>query len=107
MNKLAMLAVATFVGIGAFHSEAQNNSSAAPPAEKTPVQKELDRCAKLSIEERVHDTACDAAAKAEAQQFIGNGQSSYTPQPVNPFPTVPDQPFKPSTPNAKTPSMGQ
>lgn len=106
MNRLAMLAVAIFVGIGAFRSEAQNSSSAAP-AEKTPVQKELDRCARLSIAERAHDTACDAAAKAEAQQFIGNGQPNYTPQTVNPFPTVPDQPFKPSTPNAKTPSIGQ
>jgi conjugative transfer region protein TrbK len=104
MNKVAAFLVIALIGFGAVSSRAQDKQPADPP--QTEAQKELQRCSKLSIEDRQHDSACDAAARVEAQRFIGNGTPNYKPVPVNPFPGVPDAPFKPSTPH-QAPSAGQ
>jgi hypothetical protein len=103
MNRVAIFLAIGLLGLGTVGSKAQDKQLADPP--QTEAQKELQRCSKLSIEDRQHDAACDAAARAEAQRFIGNGTPNYTPVPVNPFPGVPQPKLLP--PSNKTGSTGQ
>jgi conjugative transfer region protein TrbK len=93
MTRIAALAAAALISIGAVRGYAQDKPTAS--TDNRALQTELERCSQLSIDELARDTACDAAAQANARRFIGNGPPSYTPLPVNPFPGVPQAKLPP------------
>ena len=101
MTRIALLIVAAVIGIAAGRSRADDSSFIHPaPSPQTALQRELARCGGLSIEDRAHDTACDAADKAENDRFFAR-KPVYTPQTVNPFSDVPDGPLKLARPDGQ------
>jgi conjugative transfer region protein TrbK len=93
-------AVLVSVGIAVARAE----EKAAPPIDDAAHQKELERCSKLSIDLRLTDAACEAAARANERRFLG-AAPVYTPVPVNPFPGVPQPKLSP--PKSDAGSAGQ
>ena len=49
---------------------------------------ELERCKQLGMAS-VDDARCKIANAAENKRFFGTGKTSYTPHPVNVFPSAP------------------
>ncbi len=49
---------------------------------------EMDRCKQLGMAS-VDDARCKTARAAETKRFFGNGQTTYTPHPVDVFPSAP------------------
>lgn len=49
---------------------------------------ELDRCKQIGMAS-VDDPRCKTAWTAENKRFFGNGQTTYTPGPVDVFPSAP------------------
>ena len=103
MRRVALIIATAFIGTAVAVAHADEKSA---PMDDATLQKETERCLKLPVDQRLKDHGCEAVSMEKERRFF-NAAPAYTPVPVNPFPSVPDGPFKPSTPNRSKTSTSQ